>query len=95
MVLYKISFSCLIEMVENEHWIFQARNHLIKGTLEQIKTEQPPHKVYSDAFYAVASLGLHMKARNAGLFDKQAWQKKEEIGRNIRSLEAFLWKEVR
>ncbi|MFX1340477.1 MAG: hypothetical protein ACFFDK_17850 [Promethearchaeota archaeon] len=63
--------------------------------MEEIDPKRPSHNVFLDAFHAVASLGVHIKALKAGLFDTQAWQKREDIERNIEALNAFLWKEIR
>ncbi len=56
---------------------------------------QPHHKVYSNIFYAIACLGLHMKAKNEGLLEKQTWQNKADIERNMKAIEEFLWNEIR
>ena len=46
-------------------------------------------------FYSVAKLGLLMKAKKAGLLEKEAWQKNENLTNPMKAIEAFLWKEIK
>ena len=84
-----------MEMSEKEDWIFEARKLLIKSALKKINIKLPPDKVYSEAYYALACLGLHLKALKAGVLEKRKWQKKADIYSNMKEIERFLWKEIK
>ena len=82
-------------MVEGDNWKFRVRKMLIDDALDEINIKKPLHKVYLDIFYMIANFGLHMKAQKVGLLNKEDWQKKENLTHLIKSIEAFLWKEIR
>jgi len=82
-------------MAEGENWKFHARKMLIEAAMDEINIKKSPHEAYLDTFYMIATFGLHMKAQKVGLFNKEEWQKKENLPHLIKSVEAFLWKEIR
>jgi len=82
-------------MGESENWIFQSRKSLIESALKEINTRHPPHEIFLDVFYVIAKLGLQQPAKNAGLLDKELWYDKNNIGKLLERLEAFLWQWIR
>ena len=82
-------------MAEGDNWKFHARKMLIEAAIDEIKINKPPHKVYLDTFYMIASFGLHLKAQKLGLLNKDEWQKQENHHTLITQIEAFLWKEIK
>ena len=82
-------------MIEEDDWKFRARKMLIESVMKEIDISKEPSRAYSEAFYAVSKLGLHMKAKNEGLFDQVLWQEREKLGAVMRCIEEFLWREIK
>ena len=82
-------------MSEQGNWKYNARKGLIESIMKEIDVSKDPNEVYLDVFYAISSCGLHMKAQKVGLFNKEEWQKRENLPHLIKSIETFLWKEIR
>ena len=57
-------------MSDEDNWKFYARNMLIESVMKEVDISKEPNEVYMDVFYAVSNCGLHMKAKNEGLFER-------------------------
>jgi len=82
-------------MVEQENWKYHARRGLIESVIKEIDVSENPNEVYLDVFYALSCCGLHMKAKKEGLFDRELWQKKDNIKMVLRDIKEFLWREIK
>ena len=82
-------------MTEGEDWKYQARKMRIESVMKEVDISKEPNEVYLDVFYGVSSVGLHMKAKNEGLFDRELCQQREKLVGLINRIKEFLWKEIK
>lgn len=82
-------------MIEPNNKIYLARRGLIDECMKEITSCKEWEGLKIRVYYEVGKLGERIQADKEGLFDADLWSRKEDRGKILELLEAFLWRWIK
>jgi len=84
-----------ITMIEPNNKIYLARKGLIDECMKEIISCKEWERLKIRVYYEVGKLGERIQADKEGLFDARLWSRKENRGKIIELVKAFLWRQIK
>jgi hypothetical protein len=73
----------------------KKRLRLIQGALDEIRDTRDSRDFYRKSYNMIAKYGMHLKAKECGLFEGVEWSSYEHKDALIKKIEGFLIQKIK